>query len=116
MEYTSGQFAKLMGMSLDTVRYYEKEGLILPGRKENNHRTYTDGDIGWMQFIKRLKETGMPIKEIRKYARLRSEGAATMGERMRMLARHRHDLDEKIRQLKKHREKLDEKIELQKSN
>ena len=110
MEYSSGQFAKLMGMSLDTVRYYEKEGLILPGRKENNHRTYTDGDISWMQFIKRLKETGMPIKEIRKYARLRSEGAATMGERMRMLVRHRHSLDEKIRQLKTHREKLDEKI------
>ena len=115
MEYSSGQFAKLMGMSLDTLRYYEKEGLFMPSRKENNHRTYTDGDISWMQFIKRLKETGMPIKEIRKYARLRSEGAATMGERMRMLARHRNSLDEKIGQLKTHREKLVEKIEYYKN-
>lgn len=110
MEYSSGQFAKLMGMSLDTLRYYEKERLIVPRRKKNNHRTYTDGDVSWMQFIKRLKETGMPIKEIRKYARLRSEGAATMDERMQMLARHRCALDEKIRQMKEHREKLDEKI------
>ena len=36
MEYTSGQFANLMGVSLDTLRYYEKEGLIKPNRKENN--------------------------------------------------------------------------------
>ena len=115
MEYTSGQFAKLMEMSLDTLRYYEKEELILPGRKENNHRIYDDGDVNWMQFIKRLKETGMPIKEIRKYARLRSEGAATMGERTQMLARHRRSLDEKIKQLKKHRRKLDEKIEYYKN-
>ena len=115
MEYTSGQFANLMEMSLDTLRYYEKEELILPSRKENNHRIYDDGDVNWMQFIKRLKETGMPIKEIRKYARLRSEGAATMGERMQMLARHRHSLDEKIKQLKKHRRKLDEKIEYYKN-
>ena len=115
MEYTSGQFANLMEMSLDTLRYYEKEELILPSRKENNHRIYTDGDVNWMQFIKRLKETGMPIKEIRKYARLRSEGAATMGERMQMLVRHRHSLDEKIKQLKKHRRKLDEKIEYYKN-
>ena len=110
MEYSSGQFANLMGMSLDTLRYYEKEGLIMPERKENNHRIYDDSDVNWMQFIKRLKETGMPIKEIRKYARLRSEGAATMGERMRMLVSHRNSLDEKIGQLKTHREKLDEKI------
>ena len=115
MEYTSGQFANLMEMSLDTLRYYEKEELILPSRKENNHRIYTDGDVNWMQFIKRLKETGMPIKEIRKYARLRSEGAATMDERMQMLVSHRHSLDEKIKQLKKHRRKLDEKIEYYKN-
>lgn len=110
MEYSSGQFAKLMEISLDTLRYYEKERLIMPRRKKNNHRTYTDGDANWMLFIKRLKETGMPIKEIRKYARLRSKGAATMGERMQMLMRHRDALDEKIKQLKKHRRKLDEKI------
>ena len=115
MEYTSGQFAKLMEMSLDTLRYYEKEEIILPSRKENNHRIYTDGDVNWMQFIKRLKETGMPIKEIRKYARLRSEGAATMGERMQMLVNHRYSLDERIKQLKKHRRKLDEKIEYYKN-
>ena len=78
MEYTSGQFANLMGVSLDTLRYYEKEGLIKPNRKENNHRIYTDNDINWMQFIKRLKDTGMPIKEIKKYSQLRSEGSKVL--------------------------------------
>lgn len=115
MEYTSGQFAKLMGMSLDTLRYYEKEKLIIPNRKENNHRIYTDNDISCMQFIKRLKDTGMPIKEIKKYSQLRSEGSATMSERMNMLISHRCSLDEKIKQLEEHRGKLDEKIEYYKN-
>ena len=102
MEYTSGQFANLMGVSLDTLRYYEKEGLIKPNRKENNHRIYTDNDINWMQFIKRLKDTGMPIKEIKKYSQLRSEGSATMSERMNMLISHRYSLAKKIKQLEEH--------------
>jgi DNA-binding transcriptional MerR regulator len=115
MEYTSGQFAKLMGISLDTLRYYEKEKLIIPNRKENNHRIYTDNDISWMQFIKRLKDTGMPIKEIRKYSQLRSEGPATMSERMNMLISHRYSLNQKIKQLEEHQGKLDEKIEYYKN-
>lgn len=110
MEYTSGQFANIIGVSLDTLRYYEKEGLIKPNRKENNHRIYADNDINWMQFIKRLKDTGMPIKEIKKYSHLRSEGSATMSERMNMLISHRYSLVEKIKQLEEHCEKLDEKI------
>ena len=48
-----------------------------------------------MQFIKRLKDTGMPIKEIKKYSQLRSEGSATMSERMNMLISHRYSLAKK---------------------
>ncbi|HAJ55503.1 MAG TPA: MerR family transcriptional regulator, partial [Lactobacillus sp.] len=50
-------------------RYYEKEHLIVPDRDQNNRRTYTDADQRWIAFIKRLKATGMPIKEIKTYAR-----------------------------------------------
>ncbi|MBQ3163448.1 MAG: MerR family transcriptional regulator [Lachnospiraceae bacterium] len=115
MEYTSGQFARLMGISMDTLRYYEKEELIKPSRKENNHRVYTDNDINWMQFIKRLKDTGMPIKEIKKYSILRSEGSQTVQDRMNMLIEHRNFLIYKIKQLEMHCNKLDEKIEYYKN-
>ena len=62
------------------------------------------------RFIKRLKATGMPIKEIKKYAVLRAEGDATLSERMEMLVQHRQSLKDQIRQLQEHEIKLDEKI------
>ncbi len=61
-------------------------------------------------FIKRLKATGMPIKELKKYAVLRAKGDVTLSERMEMLIQHRQPLNEQIRQLQEHEAKLDEKI------
>ncbi|MDE7268091.1 MAG: MerR family DNA-binding protein, partial [Lachnospiraceae bacterium] len=62
-------------------------------------------------FIKRLKDTGMPIKEIKHYAELRAAGDPTLFERMEMLVQHSQALNEQIAQLQKHKIKLDEKIE-----
>ena len=61
-------------------------------------------------FIKRLKATGMPIKELKKYAVLRAKGDVTLSERMEMLIQHRQSLNEQIRQLQEHEAMLDEKI------
>lgn len=89
MDYLIGTFSKITGFSIDTLRYYEKEHLIQVERDTAGRRKYTDADIRWIEFIKRLKETGMPIREIRKYADLRYQGDATMQERLRMLQKHR---------------------------
>lgn len=89
MDYSIGAFSKIIGLSIDTLRYYEKEHLIHVERDTVGRRKYTDADIRWIEFIKRLKETGMPIREIRKYAALRYQGDATMQERLRMLQKHR---------------------------
>lgn len=110
MEYSIGDFAKLTGLSIHTLRYYEHEGLITPKRNSGNRRYYTDKDLAWITFIKRLKATGMPIKQIRRYAELRTEGDSTLSPRLAMLASHRQALNEQINQLKNHLEKLDEKI------
>ena len=67
--------------------------------------------LTWIGFIKRLKDTGMPIKEIRHYAELRAAGDSTLPERMEMLVQHRQALNEQIEQLQEHQIKLDEKIE-----
>lgn len=112
MEYPIGEFSKLTGLGIHTLRYYEQEGLIAPERNSSNSRCYSDKDLTWIEFIKRLKNTGMPIREIRHYAKLRAVGDPTLSERMEMLVQHRQALDEQIAQLQAHKIKLDEKIEL----
>lgn len=89
MFYSIGEFSKLSGISIDTLRYYEKEKLIVVERDSSGRRKYTDLDIQWIAFIKRLKETGMPIKQIRRYAVLRYQGDSTLRERLEMLKEHR---------------------------
>ena len=111
MEYSIGAFSKLTRLGIHTLRYYEHENLITPGRNSSNRRCYTDKDLAWIDFIKRLKDTGMPIKEIQHYAELRANGEATLSVRMEMLISHRKALNEQINQLKEHMGKLDEKIE-----
>jgi len=110
MGYAIGEFSSITGISIYTLRYYEKENLIVPKRKENGRRFYSDGDITWLQFIKRLKDTGMPIKEIKKYAQLRAKGDSTLVERMKMLEKHRAVLKEEITKMQEHLDNLDDKI------
>ena len=111
MEYSIGEFSKLTGLGIHTLRYYEQEALIAPERNPGNRRCYSDKDLAWIAFIKRLKDTGMPIKEIRHYAELRADGDSTLSERMEMLVQHRQALNEQIARLQEHKIKLDEKIE-----
>ena len=111
MEYSIGEFSKLTNLGIHTLRYNEHEHLITPGRNSSNRRCYTDKDLAWIDFIKRLKDTGMPIKEIQHYAELRAKGEPTLSERMEMLISHRKALNEQINQLQEHMGKLDEKID-----
>lgn len=111
MEYSIGDFSRLTGLGIHTLRYYEQEGLINPERNSSNRRRYSDGDIAWVGFIKRLKETGMPIKEIKRYAQLRAIGNPSLQERLEMLMEHRQALCEQIRQLQEHQDRLEDKID-----
>lgn len=111
MNYSIGEFSKLTGLGIHTLRYYEHENLIIPERNSSNRRRYSDKDIAWIDFIKRLKDTGMPIKEIQRYAVLRATGDSTLAKRMEMLIQHRQALGEQIAQLRDHMTKLDDKID-----
>ena len=111
MEYSIGEFSRLTNLGIHTLRYYEHENLIMPKRSSSNRRCYSDKDLAWIEFIKRLKDTGMPIKEIQRYAELRAEGDLTLNERMEMLAVHRESLNEQIKALQEHMAKLDDKID-----
>lgn len=111
MEYSIGEFSKLTNLGIHTLRYYEHENLITPKRNSSNRRCYSDKDLAWIEFIKRLKDTGMPIKEIQCYAELRAEGDLTLNARMEMLTVHRDSLNEQIKALQEHMAKLDDKID-----
>ncbi|MBP1047659.1 MerR family transcriptional regulator [Enterococcus sp. BWM-S5] len=103
MVYTIGNFSKKVGLSIDTLRYYEKEKLIIPKRNEINRRVYDEDDAAWIAFIKRLKEIGMPIKKIKEYAVLRYQGEETIELRLELLD-NQHAL------LTKRREEIDQSL------
>ena len=74
MDYSIGEFSKATGLGIHTLRYYEHENLIIPLRNSSNRRRYSEKDIAWIAFIKRLKATGMPIKEIKNMRRYGPKG------------------------------------------
>ncbi|MPN22466.1 putative HTH-type transcriptional regulator [bioreactor metagenome] len=110
MKYSIGEFSRRTGLSIHTLRYYEKEKLIFAGRDEKGRRRYSEGDIAWIDFILRLKETGMPIRDIRRYAELRYQGDATMPERLRMLQKHRETIRGEIKKWETNLANMDRKI------
>lgn len=84
-----GELSRAAGISEYTLRYYEQKGLIRVKRDHAGRRDYEESDIEWIKFIKRLKDTGMLLRDIKEYSRLRYEGDATMQERQQMLEKHR---------------------------
>lgn len=88
------------GLTIDTLRYYERIGLIdPPARNTAGRRSYTDDDIGWLLFLTKMRTTGMPLQQMRQYAELRRHGAATSGRRKRILVEHRAALQAHIAEL-----------------
>ena len=108
---TIAEIAARTGLSADTLRYYEKADLISPvARSAGGRRRYAAGDLAWIEFLLRLRETGMPIAGMRRFARLRRGGQATLGERLALLREHRQRLTDHIRRLQASGDALDEKI------
>ncbi|MGW1805949.1 MerR family transcriptional regulator [Streptomyces sp. NPDC002078] len=108
---TIAQVAERTGLSQDALRYYEKAGLIeRVGRTTGNQRRYRRADLAWLEFLLRLRGTGMSISDMQRYARLRAEGDATVADRLAMLREHRADLAERMRALRRNASALDDKI------
>lgn len=77
-------------MTAHTIRYYERIGLLPYADRDTSHqRDYDASILTWIEFLGRLKTTGMPIREMLQYAALRNRGEATLSERRELLERHR---------------------------
>ncbi|MBZ9885561.1 MerR family transcriptional regulator [Mesorhizobium sp. CA10] len=85
-----GELAKRSGLSAYTIRYYERIGLLPHAdRDQSGQRDYDASILTWIEFLDRLQTTGMPIREMLRYAALRERGADTGAERGALLKQHR---------------------------
>lgn len=109
--YRISEFAKLVGLSPYTLRYYEDQGLVKSHRDENGMRYYTDLDIRWVGFILHLKGTGMRLNDMKSYVRLRAAGDATIPVRREMLQKAKDDAEADIAELQMHLRVLSHKID-----
>ncbi|HTN61773.1 MAG TPA: MerR family transcriptional regulator [Devosia sp.] len=85
-----GELAKRSGLSAHTIRYYERIGLLpYADRNQSGQRDYDASILIWMEFLDRLRATGMPIRNMLHYAALRERGVGTGAERRTLLEQHR---------------------------
>jgi DNA-binding transcriptional MerR regulator len=109
--YSPGQVADKTGFSLDTLRYYERIGLLDDiARTPGGRRSFTDDDIDWLGVLRCLRETGMPIAQMLRYAELCREGDGTIAERITLLEAHDRAVDLQIRELRAQQQHIRDKI------
>jgi DNA-binding transcriptional MerR regulator len=105
--------SQLIGVSTHTLRYYEKAGLLpaIP-RTEGGLRRYRTEDVQLLRFLIRLRQTGMPIRTLRKYSEMVQEGTASYSRRRDLLKQHQSELRQQVAELEKSLTILDLKIQL----
>jgi DNA-binding transcriptional MerR regulator len=109
---TIQEAAEATGLSAHTLRYYERIGLIHPiNREENTRRCYTVDDVGWIDFLLKLRATGMSIKDMQRYAQLQRMGDETLPERLEMLKRLRDHVEAHIEEMNEHLKLVHYKID-----
>ena len=110
---TIQEVAQATGLSAHTLRYYERIGLIHPiDRQQNSHRHYTPDDVGWIDFLTKLRAIGMSIKDMQRYAALQRQGDETLAERVEMLKSLRDKVEAHMDELNEHLKLIYYKIEL----
>ncbi|OGO78223.1 MAG: transcriptional regulator [Clostridiales bacterium GWB2_37_7] len=109
---TIAEVSKKFGLSQDTLRYYERIGLVPSiSRSKSGNRDYSEEDCRWIEFIKCMRNAGLPIEALIEYVTLFQKGDETIAARKELLTEQRKLLVEKMDEMKKTLERLDYKIE-----
>lgn len=115
--YSIGEASELSGLTRDTLRWYERIGLLASvGRDHTGKRRFSDRDLNWLSLIGRLRLTGMSVADMIRYAELVRAGESTYPERLEMFRRTRADALAQIEELKATVAVLDRKIALYESS
>ena len=111
MSYTPGEAVAKTGFSVDTLRYYERIGL-LDGieRNASGQRVFSDDDLAWLEVLRCLRDTGMPIARMQRYADLARMGDQTFAERAALLEEHDRDIECRIAALREEQARIRAKI------
>ncbi|MEM7802771.1 MAG: MerR family transcriptional regulator [Chloroflexota bacterium] len=105
------EVSKESGISIDTLRYYERIGLITDiARNKSGHRCYDDDDIGWINLLICLRGTGMSIADMQRFAQLVRGTDATIPARIALLQQHRADVEAHIALLVNQLDAIDVKL------
>ncbi|WP_055590977.1 MerR family transcriptional regulator [Peterkaempfera griseoplana] len=105
------QVVERSGFSLDTLRYYERIGLLDGiGRSASGHRRFSQDHLEWLGVLRCLRDTGMPIAEMCRYAESARGGSRTMAERLALLTAHEERVERHIAELRAQQDHLREKI------
>lgn len=107
------QVSQKYGLSADTLRYYEKEGLLPPiTRNASGQRDYTPTDCNWVEFIKCMRGAGLSIETLREYVHLFYQGNRTLQKRKQLLIRERDSLKIRLQEQQAVLKRLNHKIEI----
>jgi DNA-binding transcriptional MerR regulator len=114
MSLTIAEVAERTGLTAHTLRYYERDGLMLAAvdRAVSGHRRYSDRDLTWIEMITRLRSTGMPIRDVRRYADMVRAGDGNEAERLEVLKAHRERVEAQLSEVTAHLRAIDHKIGL----
>ena len=111
MTYTIKEVSERMGMTIPTLRYYDKEGLLpFVDKKENGTRVFKDEDFGSLKIIRCMKNSGMPIKDIKIYMDMCMEGDSSLKERLQIFYKRKEVVKEQLEELNKVMEVIEHKI------
>ena len=114
---TISDAARVSGVSAHTLRYYERAGLLDPiDRAASGHRRYAEEDLLRIQFLTKLRSTGMPIRDVRRYAALVRDGEGNEAERLALLLAHRELVERQLAEVTSHLRAIDHKIALYESS
>ncbi len=106
------EVSKKYGVPIDTLRYYEKEGLIPPVRRtESGLRDYSEKDCGWVEFIKCMRSAGLSIETLREYIDLYQKGNRTLLKRKNLLIAERDRLARRVEEMQAILQRLNYKID-----
>jgi len=108
---TIAEVSEKFAISQDTLRYYERIGLIPHvNRNKSGIRDYTEEDCKWVEFVKCMRSAGLPIEVLIEYVGLFQQGDKTIGARKELLVEQRKQLSIRVEEMKKTLERLDYKI------
>jgi len=109
--WSTRQAAEKCGLSEYTLRWYERIGLVGPvARGGDGRRRFSDADLNWLTLITRLRETGMPVSDMQRYAELVRSGGGE-AERLELLKRHREEVRRSLAAQRECLKLLDSKID-----